>query len=93
MAGMAKVSNPDRETDGARAAFQLNFGADTFGTVGLDYQENDRITSYNVCYTKLLRITAGVPVTPGSQGNLSGLDEALERAAQIGYPIMSYNFV
>ena len=33
-------------------------------------------------------ITAGVPVTPGSQGNLSGLDEALERAAQIGYPIM-----
>ena len=41
MAGMAKVSNPDRETDGARAAFQLNFGADTFGTVGLDYQEND----------------------------------------------------
>ena len=31
---------------------------------------------------------AGVPVTPGSNGNLSGVDEALREANRIGYPIM-----
>jgi pyruvate carboxylase subunit A len=31
---------------------------------------------------------AGLPVTPGSAGNLANLDEALEVAEQIGYPIM-----
>ena len=32
--------------------------------------------------------TAGVPVTPGSDGNLRDLAEALRVAEQIGYPIM-----
>ncbi|MFP5505344.1 MAG: acetyl-CoA carboxylase biotin carboxylase subunit [Gammaproteobacteria bacterium] len=31
---------------------------------------------------------AGVPVVPGSDGNLSGLDEAVALAAEIGYPVM-----
>jgi len=31
---------------------------------------------------------AGVPVTPGSEGNLANLDEAIELAEEIGYPIM-----
>ncbi|WP_295578766.1 acetyl-CoA carboxylase biotin carboxylase subunit [uncultured Lamprocystis sp.] len=31
---------------------------------------------------------AGVPVTPGSAGNLADLDEALRVAEQIGYPVM-----
>ncbi|MEY6433661.1 acetyl-CoA carboxylase biotin carboxylase subunit [Thioalkalicoccus limnaeus] len=31
---------------------------------------------------------AGVPVTPGSPGNLGSLDEALAMADEIGYPIM-----
>jgi pyruvate carboxylase subunit A len=31
---------------------------------------------------------AGVPVVPGSDGNLSGVDEALVLAAKIGYPVM-----
>ncbi len=31
---------------------------------------------------------AGVPITPGSEGNLADLDEALMLAEQIGYPIM-----
>ncbi|MDH3980818.1 MAG: acetyl-CoA carboxylase biotin carboxylase subunit, partial [Gammaproteobacteria bacterium] len=31
---------------------------------------------------------AGIPVVPGSDGNLASLDEALEVAASIGYPIM-----
>lgn len=31
---------------------------------------------------------AGVPVIPGSEGNLSSLDEAIELANQITYPIM-----
>ena len=31
---------------------------------------------------------AGVPVTPGSEGNLKDLDEAVELAEQIGYPVM-----
>lgn len=31
---------------------------------------------------------AGVPVVPGSDGNLSGLDEALALARGIGYPVM-----
>ena len=31
---------------------------------------------------------AGVPVTPGSAGNLESLDEALRVADQIGYPVM-----
>ncbi|MDP2284341.1 MAG: biotin carboxylase N-terminal domain-containing protein, partial [Pseudohongiella sp.] len=33
-------------------------------------------------------IAAGVPVTPGSDGNLADLDDALRVAEQIGYPIM-----
>ncbi|WP_067869076.1 acetyl-CoA carboxylase biotin carboxylase subunit [Neptuniibacter marinus] len=31
---------------------------------------------------------ANVPVTPGSESNLSGLDEALALAKEIGYPVM-----
>ncbi len=31
---------------------------------------------------------AGVPVTPGSPGNLENVEEALHCAAQIGYPVM-----
>ncbi|QGU32637.1 acetyl-CoA carboxylase biotin carboxylase subunit [Thermochromatium tepidum] len=31
---------------------------------------------------------AGIPVTPGSPGNLNSLDEALDCAEQIGYPVM-----
>lgn len=31
---------------------------------------------------------AGVPVVPGSDGNLSGLEEALALAREIGYPVM-----
>jgi len=33
-------------------------------------------------------MAAGVPVTPGSQGNLSDLNEALRVAGEIGYPVM-----
>lgn len=33
-------------------------------------------------------IAAGIPVTPGSDGNVADLDEALKIAEQIGYPIM-----
>lgn len=33
-------------------------------------------------------IKAGVPVTPGSDSSLQNLDEAIEYAAKIGYPIM-----
>ncbi|MDD3517427.1 MAG: acetyl-CoA carboxylase biotin carboxylase subunit [Chromatiales bacterium] len=33
-------------------------------------------------------IEAGVPVVPGSEGNLETVDEALALAEQIGYPIM-----
>ena len=32
--------------------------------------------------------SAGVPVTPGSDGNLRDLDDAIEVAAGIGYPVM-----
>lgn len=31
---------------------------------------------------------AGLPVTPGSEGNLANLDEALALAGEIGYPVM-----
>ncbi len=31
---------------------------------------------------------AGLPVTPGSEGSLQGLDEALALAGRIGYPVM-----
>lgn len=31
---------------------------------------------------------AGIPITPGSEGNLADVDEALELAASIGYPVM-----
>lgn len=31
---------------------------------------------------------AGLPVTPGSAGNLASVDEALEVADQVGYPVM-----
>jgi len=33
-------------------------------------------------------IAASVPVTPGSEGNLTGLDDAIVKAAEVGYPIM-----
>ena len=33
-------------------------------------------------------IAAGLPVTPGSEGNLANLEEALAMAGRIGYPIM-----
>ncbi len=33
-------------------------------------------------------INAGVPVTPGSDGNLESLDDALRVAGDIGYPVM-----
>jgi len=33
-------------------------------------------------------VAAGVPVTPGTDGNLSGLDDAIIKAREIGYPIM-----
>ena len=33
-------------------------------------------------------ITAGIPVTPGSDGNVTDLDDALRIAETIGYPIM-----
>jgi len=33
-------------------------------------------------------IAAGVPVTPGTEGNLANLDEARREAARIGYPVM-----
>jgi pyruvate carboxylase subunit A len=33
-------------------------------------------------------IEAGIPVTPGSVGNLSGLDEAVSVASEVGYPVM-----
>jgi pyruvate carboxylase subunit A len=33
-------------------------------------------------------IEAGVPVTPGSEGNLSGVEEAVTEAERIGYPVM-----
>jgi len=32
--------------------------------------------------------SAGVPVTPGSDGNLADLDEAITEADRIGYPVM-----
>ncbi|MFY9178780.1 MAG: acetyl-CoA carboxylase biotin carboxylase subunit [Venatoribacter sp.] len=31
---------------------------------------------------------AGVPITPGSEGNLADINEAIELAKEIGYPIM-----
>lgn len=33
-------------------------------------------------------IEAGVPITPGSDGNLSGLDDAISKASEVGYPVM-----
>ncbi|MCM2331973.1 MAG: ATP-grasp domain-containing protein, partial [Pseudomonas sagittaria] len=33
-------------------------------------------------------IKAGVPVTPGTEGNLADLDEALREGERIGYPVM-----
>ncbi len=33
-------------------------------------------------------IKAGIPVTPGSEGNLTDIEDALQQAARIGYPIM-----
>ena len=33
-------------------------------------------------------ISAGIPVTPGSDASLNGLDEAVEIANSVGYPIM-----
>ncbi|HAO87741.1 MAG TPA: acetyl-CoA carboxylase biotin carboxylase subunit, partial [Gammaproteobacteria bacterium] len=37
---------------------------------------------------RMAMTAAGVPVTPGSEGNLADLDEALAEAKRIGYPVM-----
>lgn len=41
MMPMKVVSNPDRETDGARLSTELNLGDATFATIGADYQSDD----------------------------------------------------
>ena len=33
-------------------------------------------------------VRAGVPVTPGTEGNLANVDEALKEAESLGYPVM-----
>jgi pyruvate carboxylase subunit A len=33
-------------------------------------------------------IAAGIPITPGSEGNLANLEVALEEANRVGYPVM-----
>ncbi len=33
-------------------------------------------------------IAAGVPVTPGTEGNLTGVEDAVRQAAHVGYPVM-----
>jgi len=33
-------------------------------------------------------VAAGVPVTPGTDDNLSGLEDAMSKASEIGYPVM-----
>jgi len=33
-------------------------------------------------------LAAGVPVTPGSEGNLEDVEDAVTQAADIGYPVM-----
>lgn len=33
-------------------------------------------------------IAAGVPVTPGSEGNLDDVEDAVNQAAEVGYPVM-----
>ncbi len=42
----------------------------------------------NKTHARATMIAAGVPVTPGSEGNLADINEALEVAKSIGYPIM-----
>ncbi|MCU7818118.1 MAG: acetyl-CoA carboxylase biotin carboxylase subunit [gamma proteobacterium symbiont of Lucinoma myriamae] len=42
----------------------------------------------NKTHARDTMIKAGVPVTPGSKGNLKDIDEAIRVAADIGYPIM-----
>ncbi|MCP3852247.1 MAG: ATP-grasp domain-containing protein, partial [Gammaproteobacteria bacterium] len=42
----------------------------------------------NKTQARATMIKAGVPVTPGSDGNLSDIDEAIVVAERIGYPIM-----
>ena len=42
----------------------------------------------NKTQARATMIDAGVPVTPGSDGNLANIDEAVEVAKTIGYPVM-----
>ncbi len=42
----------------------------------------------NKTQARATMIKAGVPVTPGSDGNLSDIDEAIVVAERIGYPVM-----
>ncbi len=42
----------------------------------------------NKTQARATMIAAGVPVTPGSDGNLAGIHEALSVANSIGYPVM-----
>ena len=42
----------------------------------------------NKTQARATMIQAGVPVTPGSDGNLADIDEAIEVAKNIGYPVM-----
>ncbi len=42
----------------------------------------------NKTHARATMMSAGVPVTPGSQGNLKNIEEAVRVAQDIGYPIM-----
>ncbi len=42
----------------------------------------------NKTHARATMINAGVPVTPGSDGNLENIEEAIRVARRIGYPVM-----
>ena len=50
---------------GHNANFLLNVGPMPNGEIQPEFEERLRITSYNVCYTKLLRSRDGVPSRRG----------------------------
>ncbi len=43
-AGMRRIMNPERTTQGARASMRVGLGPETFATLGADYQTNEHTT-------------------------------------------------
>jgi iron complex outermembrane receptor protein len=71
LTGMAMVSNPDRDTDGARVSTDLNLRDDTVLKLGADWRDDAHTLRTTVNYASMPRIRDYASTTTGVFGELT----------------------